>query len=123
MLIPHTSYLLQAHGLRVFLWAESPPAGAHGEKSLVCLRKLVLSVVIGPQGEVSSCYQKQRMGPQGKHKEQMSISAKLLTDCTVDKARKLVYDSTSPNLCMFLDRASIDFIRLSNKVWSYFQKY
>ena len=79
--------------------------------------------IIGPQGEVSSCYQKQRMGLQGKHKEQMSIAAKLLTDCTLDKARKLVYDPTSPNLYMFLDRASIDFIRLSNKVWSYFQKY
>ena len=39
------------------------------------------------------------MGLQGKHKEQMSIAAKLLTDCTLDKARKLVYDPTSPNLC------------------------
>ena len=63
------------------------------------------------------------MGPQGKRKEQMSIAAKLLTDCTLDKARKLVYDSTSPKLYMFLDRAYIDFIRLSNKVWSYFQNY
>lgn len=55
---------------------------------------------------------------QGRHKEQMSIVAKLLTECTLDQTGKLICDPCpDPNLCMFLNRTSIDFIRLSNKVW------
>lgn len=48
----------------------------------------------------------------------MSTVAKLLTECTLDKTEKLVFDTHphSLHLCMFLKRTSRDFIRLSNKV-------
>ena len=38
-----------------------------------------------PQGEVRSYYQKQRMGMQGRHKKQISIVAKLLTESTLTR--------------------------------------